>query len=148
LGFERYSVLASAIAFRRLEVRSTEGGSTYTDGQTVFVDASTDAGDLRDAVSVQAALLAGGSLEKDVITRLSRHRRTTADRYLTLELRRVVHLLDQVLPARTIRRIKSLGIEPLSSSNLESLEHALGREAITQAPDWAGTILPRRPTET
>ncbi len=139
----RFAALASAIAFRRLDVQSTQG-STYTDGQTIFVDARTDACDLRDAVAMQAALLAGGSLEKDVITRLSRHRPTTVERYLAFELGRVVDALDQVLPTRSISRVKSLGIKPLSANSLESLEHAKGRRAITPAPDWAGTILPAR----
>jgi nitric oxide reductase NorD protein len=137
-------VLASAIAFRRLDVQSTQCGSTYTDGQTIFVDASADAGDLRDTVAVQAALLAGGSLEKDLIIRLSRQRRGTVERYLALELARVVDQLGQVLPARTISRIKSLGLESLSAGSLESLERALSRETITAAPGWAGTILPAR----
>jgi hypothetical protein len=139
----RFAVLASAIAFRRLDVQSNQG-STYTDGRSIFVDARTDACDLRDAVAMQAALLAGGSLQKDVITRLSRHRLTTVERYLAFELGRVVDLLDQVLPARTISRVKSLGIESLSASSLESLERAKGRQTIVSAPDWAGTILPAR----
>jgi uncharacterized protein with von Willebrand factor type A (vWA) domain len=139
----RFAALASAIAFRRLNVQSTHG-STYTDGQTIFVDARTAACDLRDAVAIQAALLAGGSLERDVITRLSRHRLAIVERYLACELGRVVDLLDQVLPTRTIRRVRSLGIEPLSGDSRESLERAKGRQTIAPAPDWAGTILPAR----
>lgn len=137
-------MLASAIAFRRLDVHSTDCGSTYTDGRTIFVDASADAGDLRDTVAVQAALLAGGSLEKDLIIRLTRQRRNTVERYLAFELGRVVDQLGQVLPARTICRVKSLGVESLSAGSLESLERALSRETIAAAPDWAGTILPAR----
>jgi nitric oxide reductase NorD protein len=106
-------VLASAIARRQLDVQSTQGGSTYTDGQTIFVDASIDADDLRDSVAVQAALLAGGSLEKHLMIRLSRQRRGTVERYLTLELGRVVDQLGQVLPTRTISRVKSIGVESL-----------------------------------
>jgi nitric oxide reductase NorD protein len=144
LGCQRFAVLASAIASRRLDVGWSQDGTTYTDGRSIFVDVEIDGGDLRDAVAMQAALLAGGSLEKDVITRLSRHHPTTVDRYLALELRRTVHLLEPFLPARTIRRVKSLGIEALSSSSPESLERALSREVIAQPPDWVGTILPAR----
>jgi nitric oxide reductase NorD protein len=144
LGCERFGVLASAIASRRLDVRWSPDGTTYSDGRSIFVDTDTDSDDLRDAVAMQAALLAGGSLEKDVISRLSRHRHTTVDRYVALELRRVVHLFEQFLPGRTTCRAKSLGVEAVSSSSLESLDRALGGERITLAPGWAGTILPAR----
>jgi nitric oxide reductase NorD protein len=143
-GCGRFEVLASAIAGRRLSVQATRDGSTYTDGLTIFVDVNTPADDLRDAVTMQAALLAGGSLEKELVTRLSRHRHAIIERYQTLELCRVADLLDRFLPARAVNRIKSMGIQRLSSSNLESLERALTREAIAACPDWAGTIRPAR----
>ena len=143
-GCARFAVLATAIAFRRLDVQPAHDGSTHTDGRTIFVDAGADADDLRDAVVMQAALLAGGSLEKDVVTRLFRHRHTTVERYLALELRRVAGQQDGFLPTRTVARVESIGSEPVSSSNLESLKRALSREAIAQAPGWAGTILPAR----
>jgi len=40
----------------------------------VFVAASLDSVDVCDAVVVQAALLAGGALRKDLMARLARHR--------------------------------------------------------------------------
>jgi nitric oxide reductase NorD protein len=122
----------------------TDNKPTHTDGQTIFVDAATDAADVRDAVAVQAALLAGGALRKDVMARLSRHRHTVAQRYLALELRRVAGQLDWLLPTRTTRRVKSAAPRTVSSSSEESLTRALSREPIPSPPEWAGVLKPAR----
>jgi len=143
LRADRFAVLASAIASRRLEAR-TVTEATYTDGQTVFVDADTDAANIADAVAMQAALLAGGSLQKNMMMRLSHHRHATAQRYLALELARVTEQLGHLLPARTVLRMKVDGSHIISSSCEESLSRALSREAIASCPDWAGTIRPAR----
>lgn len=110
----------------------------------MFVAADVDAVDVCDAVAVQAALLAAGTLRKDLMTRLARHRPGVAQRYLALELGRVAAQLDQVLPARTARRMKSTVLQPVSSSSDESLDRALGRERIASPPDWAGALRPSR----
>jgi hypothetical protein len=117
---------------------------THTDGQTIFVDAAADSEDARDAVAVQAALLAGGALRKDVMARLVRHRNAVAQRYLALELGRVVVQLDKFLPTRTVDRIKSAVPPTISSSCEESLTRALSREPIPAPPEWAGVLKPSR----
>lgn len=68
----KFAVLASAIASRPLAVEVTHSEPTHTDGRTIFVAASLDAVDVRDAVAVQAALLVGGALRKDLMARLAR----------------------------------------------------------------------------
>jgi nitric oxide reductase NorD protein len=141
---QRYAVLASAVASRRLDVQVVENESTYTDGRTVFVDSATDAADVADAVVMQAALLAGGSLQRDVMTRLTRHRHAITERYLALELVRVTDQLGHLLPARTVKRFRTLSAQCVSSSNEESLKRALSREAIPSHPEWAGTVKPSR----
>jgi nitric oxide reductase NorD protein len=140
----RYAVLASAIASRRLDVQVVENDSSYTDGQTVFVDAATDACDVVDVVALQAALLAGGSLQKELMTRLSRHRHTAAERYLMLELARVTNQFGHILPARTARRVKPIDTVSISITGEESLKRALSREAIPSPPDWVGNVKPSR----
>ncbi len=99
---------------------------------------------MRDAVAAQAALLAGGALRKDLVVRLARHRPAVAQRYLALELGRVAEQLDHVLPARTVRRIKSTGLQAVSGSSEESLTRALGRERVPSPPAWAGVLRPSR----
>lgn len=110
----------------------------------MFVAAGLDAADVCDAIAVQAALLAAGALRKDVMMRLARHRPAVAQRYLALELGRVAQQLDHVLPARTMRRMKSVCSQQVSRSSDESLERALGREHIESLPDWAGALRPSR----
>jgi nitric oxide reductase NorD protein len=141
---QRYAVLASAIASRPLDVQAIENHHTYTDGRTIYIASATDDADVRDAVVVQAALLAAGSFQKDRMTRLSRHRQTVADRYLVFELGRIAAQLDQFLPARTVMRIEALGIQPVSFSSEQSLRRALSREPAPALPDWAGTVKPSR----
>jgi Mg-chelatase subunit ChlD len=110
----------------------------------VFVAADLDPADVCDAVAVQAALLANGALRKDLMIRLARHRPAVAQRYLALELGRVGEQLDYVLPARTVRRIKSAGVQPVSGCSEESLNRALSRERIPSLPAWVGLLKPSR----
>jgi len=110
----------------------------------VFVAAGVDPADVCDAVAVQAALLANGALRKDLMMRLVRHRPAVAQRYLALELGRVGEQLDYVLPARTARRIKAAVVQPVSGSEDESLNRALGRERIPSPPAWVGVLKPSR----
>ena len=110
----------------------------------MFVAADLDSTDVCDAVVVQAALLAGGALRKDLMMRLARHRSAVAQRYLALELGRVAGQLDHALPGRTMRRIKSTAVQPVSESSDESLDRALGRERIPSLPEWVGVLRPSR----
>ena len=140
----RYAVLASAIALRSLQVESTQTGPTYTDGRTIFIAVATDPGDVRDAVVMQAALLAGGSLEKRLMAELARRRHTIAQRYLALEIGRVARQLDRLLPGRTLRRVESSGLQPVSINSEQSLSCALSHQHIPPPPRWAGTLQPSR----
>ena len=140
----RYVVLASAIASRRLEVEVIRTGPTYTDGRTVFIAASTEPGDVLDSVIVQAALLAGGTLQRSRMMFLARRRSTVTQRYLALEIGRVARQFDHLLPGRTLRRIASAGLPAVSIDSGESLKCALGRHHIPSPPTWAGTVMPAR----
>ncbi|CDO90308.1 nitric oxide reductase activation protein NorD [Mycobacterium triplex] len=106
----------------------------------MFVAADLASADACDAVVAQAALLAVGALRKDLMTRLARQRPAIAQRYLALELGRVATELDHVLPARTMSRIKSTDLQPVSGSSDESLDRALGRERIAAPPAWVGVL--------
>jgi nitric oxide reductase NorD protein len=93
---------------------------------------------------VQAALLAGGALRKDLMARLDRRRHVVAQRYLTLELGRVANQLTQVLPTRTTIRVKSAAPLVVSTCSEESLHRAMSRESIPLPPPWAGALKPSR----
>jgi nitric oxide reductase activation protein len=78
------------------------------------------------------------------MARLARHRPAVAHRYLALELGRVAQQLDHALPGRTVRRIKSTALQPISGCSEESLDRALGRERIPSPPEWVGVLRPSR----
>src|SRR4029079_5663962 len=72
-GLGRLSLLASAISNRALQVAPGEAGEpAWTDGNVGFVDANISAREQVEAVTVQASLLAAGSLDIDVVRRLTR----------------------------------------------------------------------------
>ena len=87
-------MLASALAGRAVAVAELPAGeSSWTDGQTIYVDGSDPA--RLEAIAVQASLIAAGSLEPDVVRPLVRHPRL-ARRYLAIEGHRA--LVSNIAP--------------------------------------------------
>jgi nitric oxide reductase NorD protein len=136
----RYSALASAIAARRLDVTPTDHPASYTDGRTIFVAATANADDVIDLIAMQAALLAGGSLQKHLMARLARHRGATSQRYLALEIHRVTRHLGHVLPRHTLQRMNSFALHTMSPSAEKSLQRALQSDPVPTPPAWVGTL--------
>ncbi|KLO45089.1 nitric oxide reductase activation protein [Mycobacterium nebraskense] len=94
-------MLASALAGRAVAVAELRPGEpSWTDGQTIHVDAGAGARGQLEAVAVQASMIAAGSLDPDVMRPLLRHPRL-AKRYLAVEGHRALiangHLLPGVL---------------------------------------------------
>ncbi|WP_372517420.1 nitric oxide reductase activation protein NorD [Mycobacterium nebraskense] len=94
-------MLASALAGRAVAVAELRPGEpSWTDGQTIHVDAGAGARGQLEAVAVQASMIAAGSLDPDVMRPLLRHPRL-AKRYLAMEGHRALiangHLLPGVL---------------------------------------------------
>src|SRR5262245_5650341 len=90
----RFKLIASAIADRLVEVAPVEpGGRPWTDGVTVFADALASPRDQLRCVAVQAALLAAGSLDSEIMRRLAR-RPMLARRYLAVEGHRALAAQD------------------------------------------------------
>jgi hypothetical protein len=134
------SLLASSVAHRKLAVRTGHDGLAHTDGETIFVP-ERDRDHAVIAVVVQAALLANGSLDPKIVSRLF-GRATPSRRYLTLEALRAASDLDYCLP-RTVRAaVEDQWDGPSSSSAQHSLQRALTRERIPPAPEQFGTIRP------
>ncbi len=92
----RFDVLASAIVGRPLTVGWGDG-PTVTDGITIELDRRF-AARARDAVIVQAALLAGGALDPDALRPL-RGRAAALRRHLATEVPRCVARVATDLPA-------------------------------------------------
>jgi nitric oxide reductase NorD protein len=136
--FTRFSLLASAITGVRIPVMASDG-RTYTDARTIFLARDTTDGDVRDAVAMQAALLAGGALSADVLVRLLRHRRSVAQRYLCLEAIRLSAALSDRLPPATVLRMQQVGPARSTTSD-ESYRIAVGAAPVPPSPQWLGTL--------
>jgi nitric oxide reductase NorD protein len=139
---ERLSLLASAISSRALKVAAGNPGEpAWTDGRVVFVDASVGRREQVEAVTVQASLLAAGSLDTDVVRRLTR-RPALARRYLAVEGHRALAAIEDLLPP-SVRSLIDSDVAARTDSPAASLAAALSREAIADPPDTFGTIRAR-----
>jgi nitric oxide reductase NorD protein len=141
-GPGRLGLLASSIASRSLQVAPGEpGGPAWTDGRVVFVDAEESPRKQVEALTVQASLLAAGSLAPDVVGRLS-WRPGLAKRYLAVEGHRALAAIEDLLP-RTLRSLVDRDLAARSDSPAASLATARIRRALADPPDRFGTIRPR-----
>jgi nitric oxide reductase NorD protein len=139
---ERLSLLASAISSRALKVAAGNPGEpAWTDGRVVFVDASVGRREQVEAVTVQASLLAAGSLDTDIVRRLTR-RPVLATRYLAVEGHRALAAIEDLLPP-SVRSLIDSDVAARTDSPAASLAAALSREAIADSPDAFGTIRAR-----
>lgn len=141
-GPERLSLLASAIASRALHVAPAElGEPAWTDGRVVFVDASIGTREQVEAVAVQASLLAAGSLDREVVRRLTQ-RPALARRYLAVEGHRALAAIEDLLPP-SVRSLIDSDVAARFDSPAASLAAAISRKAIADPPDTFGTIRAR-----
>ncbi len=142
-GLGRMELLASALAGCTMQVGPVEAGEpAWTDGRTIYVDAGVGERNQLESLAVQASLVAAGSLEPDVVRRLSR-RPALARRYLAVEGHRALVANEDLLPP-ALRSLIDPTVAARSASPAASLEAALGREAIAGPPDAFGAIHPRK----
>ncbi len=137
----RLDLLASAVAGVPLAVApGLPGEPSWTDGAVVFVDPASSPGDQVSAVSLQASLLAAGSLAPGVVGGLDRRGPRTA-RYLAVEGHRALAANRAVLPPAACSLIDP-EVAGRSASPEGSLAIARGREPVPSAPALFGTIRP------
>ncbi|WAJ47856.1 VWA domain-containing protein [Mycobacterium sp. Aquia_216] len=132
-------MLASALAGRAVAVAGLPpGGPTWTDGQTIYLDAAAPARAQLEAIAVQASMIAAGSLDRDMVGSLVRHPRV-AKRYLAIEGNRALvanaHLLPTILSALGNRDIASRSDSPAAS-----LDMAAGRAQLDDPAPGFGVI--------
>ncbi|MDT5164737.1 MAG: nitric oxide reductase NorD protein, partial [Mycobacterium sp.] len=95
---QAWGMLASALAGRIVAVAELQAGaSSWTDGQTIYIDAGARTRAKLEAIAVHASMLAAGSLEPEVVTHLVRHPRL-ARRYLAVEGHRALVANRELLP--------------------------------------------------
>jgi hypothetical protein len=139
----RFKLIASAIAGRTLEVAAVkEGEPAWTDGATIFADVDVSRSDQLRCIAVQAALLAAGSLEPDVVRGLER-RPALIRRYLAVEGHRALAAQEGLLPT-AVRSLIDRAVAARSASPACSLAVAKGRGRLADPPPTFGTIRTRQ----
>jgi nitric oxide reductase NorD protein len=141
-GPQRLALLASALAGRTVVVASgAPGEPAWTDGITVFIDAEASTVRQLESVTVQASLLASGSLAPDLMRKLGR-RSGLARRYLAVEGQRALAANDDLLPY-AVRSLIDLDLVSRTTSPAESLSVAAARGDIADPPASFGVIRAR-----
>jgi Mg-chelatase subunit ChlD len=139
---ERLRLLATAIAGRPLDVVIGPAPEAWTDGSTVHVPAGLPRSDEVRTIALQACLVAGGSLDPEVLRALV-HRPTVRRRYTTLEGYRALVAAGALLPASVRAQVDHARARS-SSSPHTSLELARGGAPVDDPPSWFGVLEPRR----
>jgi hypothetical protein len=132
-------MFASALAGRATAVAGLRPGEpSWTDGQTIYVDAGAPARAQLESVAAQASMIAAGSLDPGVVRRLLRHPRL-ARRYLAIEGHRALVATGGLLPA-TLASWGDREIAGRSDSPAASLRIAKGPARIGDPPAEFGAI--------
>lgn len=132
-----YSLLASAIAGRRLQVSLELGAGdrAYTDGSTIFAEAGASWGQ----VAVQALLVGAGSLQPHRVRPL-RGRSRLADAYLQWEVARGLVALASRVPQALLEQDFVAQLPSPCASAEQSLAAARGK--LPLAPAALGVLRP------
>jgi hypothetical protein len=139
----RFGLLASAIANRPLQVSAGAPGElAWTDGKVVFIDAGQAMPEQLTALVVQAALLAAGSLSRQIASALVR-RPALTKRYLAVEGPRALASVAALLPP-SLHWLLSASVHVASDSPAASLAVARARTALPDPPLGFGTIRARQ----
>ncbi|WP_231996835.1 nitric oxide reductase activation protein, partial [Mycobacterium scrofulaceum] len=132
-------MLASALAGRAVAVAELRPGEpSWTDGQTIHIDAGASPRRQLKAVAVQASMIAAGSLDPDVMRRLLRRPRV-AKRYLAVEGHRALVANVDLLPG-VLASLGDPDTAGRSDSPAASLRIAKGRVAVADAAPEFGVL--------
>lgn len=138
---ERLRLLASAIAGRPLDVVAADPGeAAWTDGAAVRVPADAEPRDAVRMVSVQAALVAAGSLGP---LGGAIRRRKVAARYLAVEGHRALAVCEDLLPPAA-RSLVDHAVAATVATPDASLAVARSRVPLTAPPREFGVLRPKR----
>jgi Mg-chelatase subunit ChlD len=140
---DRLRLYTSAVAGRAVNVAAAQAGKpSWTDGTTVFVDLSAGPAEQVRMLSVQASLLAAGSLAAPIAHQLSR-RPKVAERYLAIEAHRALAANAGLLPS-VVRLLVDHDVAAEVATPEDSLAIARSRREIKPCPSSFGTIDARR----
>jgi len=137
--FSSYELLASALSGRALQVmQGVPGEPAWTDGKSIFIDASLSEREQITTLLVQASLLSAGSLTPDILRKIAGHSKLAA-RYLAIEAHRALIANEALLPP-FMYPLLNREIAACSDSPAASLATALSREVIADPPQSFGVI--------
>ncbi|MDT5340276.1 MAG: nitric oxide reductase NorD protein [Mycobacterium sp.] len=140
---DRFVTVASALAGRSMALEPLcPGDPPWTDGQTIFVDATAAPSAILEEVAVQSSLVAAESLDADIVRALVRRART-AERYLAIEGHRALVANAGLLPAVLVS-LADPTTAGRSDSPAESLSIATGKHAVPKSPKAFGMIRSRK----
>ena len=141
----RLTLLAGAIAGRRMRVTADDVARAWNDRETVVLPRElVRGGRPRATVVLQAALVAAGSLDRDPMRALARCRAGVSDRFLVLEAVRAAALFTDLLPRSVLTAIASVSGElTVPGSVWDSLERARSDETLPSVAEWYGRIRAR-----
>ena len=143
LELDQLRLLASALAGRRLEVApAAPGERSWTDGTTVYLDPEVPHAERIRTLSVQASLVAAGSLEPAVLRHL-RRRPALGQRYLAIEAHRALHHSGAVLPP-VARTLIDHSVARSTQSAEDSLRRARTQRSGAEPPAVFGRIDAKR----
>src|SRR3990167_6267106 len=132
-------LLASALAGRDVKVEVAEAGApAWSNGSVIFVNGTVGLQTQLEEICFQSALLAAGSLKREVMMQLVR-RPKLAERYLVVEGYRALRELKEVLPP-AIGISLDPGVVPASESPLASLEIARSQQHIIKPSENFGAL--------
>jgi hypothetical protein len=133
----RFELLATAIAGVAIRVDSTGCRLSFTDCRTIFISSALKPEQTRTAVVMQAALIAGGALDRSICRKLSRQ--SLRRRYLVLEVDRALRTLSHELP-RGIAELAVVDEGLGSASAADSLRLARSRARLPEPSSVFGDI--------
>ncbi|NMO91679.1 nitric oxide reductase activation protein NorD [Actinomycetospora sp. TBRC 11914] len=143
LRLRRLTLLAGAIAGRRMHVRADDVARAWNDRETVVLP-TAQLPTARRTVVLQAALVAVGSLDSRPMRALTRCRPGMSDRFLVLEAARAASVLADLLPRSVLSDLAAtVGDLSVPVSVSDSLERARSDEALPGVPEWYGRIRAR-----
>lgn len=135
------ALVASAIAGRSLSVVSLDLEYAYTDGLVIYLPTGEVDQQLA-GLFVLSILLSGQSLKSGILRSLV-GKKSTACRYVNLELRRQLPVVSHLIPRRLLEQLYSQATQVVSTSAEDSLRLArLGR--VAEAPLHFGRMLPSK----
>jgi Mg-chelatase subunit ChlD len=132
-------MLASALSRRDIRVEHTASDvAAWTNGSVIYVSGAAPLKTQLKELCVQSALIAAGSMEREVIKRLARRPELTK-RYLAVEGQRALAALEDVCPPLS-RSLINHAMAARSHSPTASLNFAMSRENIDDPPYCFGAI--------